>query len=166
MIMFCCRKKTPSIYCSTRYLLYCSGIRTTVRTCCKKYTGSRKNIPGGVMVFHPRENAFRMSENPNNGHEEKSREGNASENIGNPSPRESAPFPGDRASRLRKDSFQRPPLAEFGVGARSFVDNTFWCHVGRAWRGLAARKSRSHADHTEAEIVEKSRLDMTTITTT
>ena len=35
-------------------------------------------------------------------------------------------------------SFLRPPLAELGVGARSFVDKALCCHVGRAWRGRAA----------------------------
>ena len=47
-------------------------------------------------------------------------------------------FPGDRAIRPPGGSFRRPPLAEFGVGARSFADDTMGCRVGRAWRGRAA----------------------------
>ena len=47
-------------------------------------------------------------------------------------------FPGDRATRPREGSFRCPPLGEFGVGAFSFADYTLYCHVWRAWRGLAA----------------------------
>ena len=35
-------------------------------------------------------------------------------------------------------SFRRSPLVEFGVGARSFADNTLYGRVGRAWSGHAA----------------------------
>ena len=34
-------------------------------------------------------------------------------------------------------SFRRSPLAEFGVGARPFADETLCRRVGQAWRGRA-----------------------------
>ena len=62
-------------------------------------------------------------------------------------------------------SFRRSPLAEFGVGARSFAGDTESCCVGRTWRGRAAagapvaigssRSSVGHTvGHTEAGIVD------------
>ena len=67
------------------------------------------------------------------------------------------------------DSFRHSPLAEFGVGVRSFVGLTEGCCVGRAWRGRAATRgpvaigsSRCSAGHTEAGIVVTIRLDITT----
>ena len=46
------------------------------------------------------------------------------ENVGKPSSPGEPLLSGDRASRPRRDSFRRSPLAELDVGARSFADST------------------------------------------
>ena len=42
----------------------------------------------------------------------------------------------------RDGSFRPSPLAEFGVGARSFAGDTEGCCVGQAWHGRAAAGGR------------------------
>ena len=45
---------------------------------------------------------------------------------------------GGKQAGPREGSFPSPPLAKFGVGARSFAHDTLRCRVGQAWRGHAA----------------------------
>lgn len=63
--------------------------------------------------------------------------------------------PGGQASNPRETSFRRPPLAEFGAGARSFAGDTEGRCVGEPWRGPGrpndARESRFPAERTEPE---------------
>ena len=71
-------------------------------------------------------------------------------------------------------SFRRSPLAEFGVGARSFAANTLCCRVGRVWSGRSrgrggpggARESRSKTEQTETGIAVKIQNDVVTTTIT
>ena len=71
-----------------------------------------------------------------------------------------------------KVPFDAPPLAEDGVGGRSFADDTLCCRVERAWRVRAAaagrasggaRESRCFAGHYKIEVVLKIQNDITSI---
>ena len=77
-------------------------------------------------------------ETPTRGHEKESRERSASEIMESPPTPGIRSFPGDRTSRPREGSFRRPPLAEFSVGARSFVENSF-CAAMWGGRGAIVR---------------------------
>ena len=89
-----------------------------------------------MIMFHLRKNSFYTTKTSNRGHENRL--------PGKKRLRKwwkSPPSPGEPLLSLgpsKSSPEGRSPLAEYGVGARFFADNTLCYHVGRAWRGLAA----------------------------
>ena len=105
---------------------------------------------GMIVVFHPQEKRNKSGNKRKTGDTKiMPREGNASQNDGNPSLLEYPSLLGDPTScrRSSKPAPGRhlstpPPLAEFGGGPRSVATDTVGCCVGRTWQGRAAAGGR------------------------
>ena len=103
--------------------------------------GYEKISPRGMIMFHSRKKTSSIQlKNLKQGTRTKIPGGKRLRKCWKPFPPrpEIRSFPGDRASRPWEGSFRRPPLAEFGVGALPFADNTLCRCVGRVWHGRAA----------------------------